>query len=125
MLEQITKLLADLAEARAAKEVLRLDKEAAIASVIPPEVRAALDDIEAEYGDRDLVAGYTISDLELRIKALVAEHGATVKAAGINAVYTAGRVTWDSKALDGFALNHPELFAFRREGKPSVSLRSA
>ncbi|MCG3145996.1 MAG: hypothetical protein HONDAALG_03775 [Gammaproteobacteria bacterium] len=49
--------------------------------------------------------------------------GATVKGAALSAVYAKGRVSWDNKALEGYAVAHPELLAFRSEGAPSVSIR--
>lgn len=39
------------------------------------------------------------------------------------AVWSKGRVTWDGKGLGGYMVAHPEIEAFRREGKPSVSIR--
>lgn len=64
-----------------------------------------------------------IERLTAEIKHLVVEHGKSVKAAVLHAVWSKPRVKWDSKALDGYALNHPELFAFRTEGKASCSIR--
>lgn len=124
-MQQITDLLYQLSEARAAAEVLRLDKQAAIDAAIPAEVKAALLDIDLEFDDSEQAAAAKIAEMEAAVKAAVLANGETVKAHGINAVHSAGRVSWDSKALDGYALNHPELFAFRKEGKPSVSLRNA
>jgi hypothetical protein len=65
-----------------------------------------------------------IEGVRLEIKAAVVELGKSVKAAHLHAVYSKPRVNWNSKALDGYALSHPELFAFRREGKPSCSIRA-
>ncbi|CAK0771531.1 hypothetical protein CCP3SC15_4350001 [Gammaproteobacteria bacterium] len=39
------------------------------------------------------------------------------------AVYTKGRVSWDSKKLDGMMILVPELASARKEGEPSVSIR--
>ena len=50
--------------------------------------------------------------------------GATVKANGLMAVYNKGRVSWDSKLLDGYAVAHPEILAARKEGDPSVTIRT-
>ena len=42
----------------------------------------------------------------------------------LQVVYTKPRVTWDAKALDGYAVDHPELFAFRKEGNAGASVRA-
>ncbi len=41
----------------------------------------------------------------------------------LHAVFSQGRVTWDTKGLDRFALSHPEVVKFRKQGTPSVALR--
>lgn len=66
----------------------------------------------------------TIQAAQQDIKAAVVEFGKSIKSARLHAVWSKPRVRWDSKALDGYALNHPELFAFRTEGKPSCSIRA-
>lgn len=43
----------------------------------------------------------------------------------ITASYGQLRVSWDTKALDGYAAAHPEIQQFRIEGLPSVSVRKA
>jgi hypothetical protein len=53
----------------------------------------------------------------------VIAHGASVKAKFLHAVFTKGRVSWDTKMLDGLALAFPRLNEARKEGDPSVSLR--
>lgn len=62
--------------------------------------------------------------MESEVKRLAAIYGESVRGAYLQAVYSKPRVVWDSKALDGYALAHPELFAFRREGEPSVSIKA-
>ena len=40
--------------------------------------------------------------------------------------YRRGAICWDSKALDSYGVNHPEIMAFRKQGEPTVgfSVRS-
>jgi len=40
------------------------------------------------------------------------------------AVFSHGRVSWDTSSLDQYAKTHPEIGSFRKEGNPSVSLRA-
>jgi hypothetical protein len=58
------------------------------------------------------------------VKSQVLSGGATVKGTHYMAVYAKGRVSWDNKALDGYAVAHPEILILRKEGEPSVSFRA-
>jgi len=66
-------------------------------------------------------------DLEDRIKATVLEAGESAEHLGVKATYRSGydRVSYDSKALDGYAAAHPEVLAFRKatQCRPSVSVK--
>jgi hypothetical protein len=123
MTNAITQMLDRLAEIQAQLEVLRMDKAYAIEAAIPPAVRDELAAIEDEYAVTIDGAQANAAELEAQIKAAVIEHGETVKTEHLQAVWTKGRITWDAKSLDGYAVAHPELFAFRKEGEPSVSIR--
>jgi hypothetical protein len=61
--------------------------------------------------------------LESEVRLAVLAHGETVKGDKYKAVFSKGRVTWDTKGLDGFAVAHPEIETLKRVGNPSVSIR--
>ena len=124
MTEEIVAMLDRLDNLKAQLDLLRMDMEAKRRQIIPAEVQAELDALEAEYAPAIEAAQAGIASLEAEIKAAVLEHGATVKASNLQAVWMRGRVTWDTKALDGFAKARPELLAFRKEGPPTVSIRN-
>ncbi|NOK58515.1 MAG: hypothetical protein GFH27_549279n321 [Chloroflexi bacterium AL-W] len=86
-------------------------------------VQAKLDALKDEYQPLLDAADERISDLEATIKASVTAHGVSVRHRDFHAIYSRPRVSWDTKALDGYAASHPEIRDFRKEGKPSVSLR--
>jgi len=65
-----------------------------------------------------------IQTLTDEIKAEIIKSGKTVKGARLQAVYTKGRISWDTKALEGYAVAYPEILPFRKEGEPSVSIRA-
>ena len=120
MIEQI---LDELAEIKAQIDLLNIDKQKQIDSVITDEQRAAIRDIECEFNNKAEAAQANASELESKVKTLVVEHGKSVKSSRLQAVYMSPKVTWDSKALDGYALNNPALYAFRKEGEASVQIR--
>ena len=112
-----------LHEYRQQIEATRLQMAELADSVITDEQRQEIAAIQLEFAPRlDALAGI-VATIEEEVKADVITEGASVKGQYIQAVYMKGRVNYDTKALDGYSLAHPELLAFRNEGAPSVSLR--
>ena len=123
--EKVWLLLEALAEKRALQEVIRLDKEKARDSVLTAEIRQALADIDTEFADGEEAAMESIVGLEASIKTATLGIGETVKGATLYAVFSKPRVSWDTKGLGGYAIAHPEIEQFRKQGKPSISIRMA
>lgn len=124
MSAEITQLLDDAANIQAQLDALRLQKQAEIDKIITPEIKVQLEALDAEYGDKADVAEDKLAALKEQLKALVIANGATVKGEFIQAVYCKPRVTWNSKALEGYAMAHPEILDARKIGKPSVRFRN-
>lgn len=112
------------------------EKQNKIDEILTPEIRQAiarldtyydnrLSDVEAEYAGRLEAVKKSIANLQSKIKEKVVALGQSVKGKYLHAVYAKPRVTWDTKALDGYAVAHPELMTFRKVGEPSVSFRDA
>ncbi len=114
--------LEEIAEVRAAADVTRMDYEAKREEILKA-VKAELDALEAEYEPLLASANQRVAALETEVKRDVIEYGASVKASKLHAVYARGRISWDNKGMDGYAVAHPEILTFRKEGEPSVSLR--
>lgn len=114
-----TQLLEKLTELYAKRDLLSLDKKAAI----PAEIQAVLDEIEAEFSPKQESINEEIAQLEASVKSTVLEAGETAKGGSLQAVFTKGRVTWDTKALDGYAKANPAIAEYRKQGEPSVSIR--
>lgn len=119
----ITEKLDSLAELHSQADALAIGKQDLIDQAIPPEVKARLDEIEAELTPAIDAVRQKIADLESEIKIAVILEGNTAKGAHFMAVWNKGRVTWDTKGLDGYLVAHPEIVAFRKVGEPTVSLR--
>ncbi len=114
-----TTLLEKLTELYAKRDILSLDKKAAI----PTEIQAVLDEIEAEFSPKQELINEEISKLEAAVKSAVLETGETAKGGSLQAVFAKGRVSWDTKALDGYAKANPAIAEYRKQGEPSVSIR--
>jgi hypothetical protein len=121
-MDTIIERLQQLAELRAAANLTRTDYEQRRAEILKA-VQTELEAVEAEYVPLLETASERMAALEAEIKAAVAEAGQSVKHGNIQAVYARGRTTWDTKGLNSYAAQHPEINDYRREGKPSVSIR--
>jgi len=102
-----------------------LEKQRLLDEVYSAEIKTRMAEIEAEFAAQTEAVTANIAQLEAEVKQAVVEFGASVKGTVYHAVFAKGRVSWDTKSLDGYATAHPELLTFRKEGEPSVSLRAA
>ena len=86
-------------------------------------VQAELDALDEETAPMiDAVSG-KIEAAERLAKDAVIQGGESVKGFGLRLVYTPGRVTWETKILDGMAALFPEINKARKVGAASVSIR--
>lgn len=105
------------------RDQIELEKKNVIDSILTPEIKQQIAEVELEFSSaRDAVAD-NIGELEAEIKNDVIGLGESVKSEFVMAVWSKPRVSWDTKALDGYAVAHPEIAIMRKEGQPSVSLR--
>jgi 5-methylcytosine-specific restriction endonuclease McrA len=119
----ITQEINELSELYAQIESLELQKQARIDEILSPEIKSKLDAIELEFSALIHSVEENIQITKERIKPSVLQFESTVKGMGLQVVYYKGRVSWDGKSLDSYAMSHPEILQFRRQGKPSVSFR--
>ena len=117
--------LKQLADIEAQSDLVRLHFQDLRNKLLGEELREQLDDLQAEEMTTLSAFQEAIDLLSNEIRAEVAAVGVSVKVKDlpIMAVYYQPRATWDSKALDGYAAAHPEILQFRKEGKPSVTIR--
>jgi len=119
----IIERLDELAESEALRDMLDMQKNELIDAAIPTDVKERIAEIEAEFEPKIDSVTQNIIDLTGYIKRAVSEIGKSVKGARLHAVWSKGRISWNTRALDGYAAAHPEIEQFRKVGKPSVSIR--
>jgi hypothetical protein len=112
-----------LAEIQASTDLINLKKQELIDQILTPEIKAKIADIEAEFAPKFESANKASSALMEEVKKLVLENSGSVKGTFLHAIYGKGRISWDAKSLDGYAIAHPEILYMRKEGEPSVSIR--
>lgn len=106
-------------------DLINQEKQALIDQVLTPEIKEKLAEIDAEFDPKTDELLQQKSMLEAAIKMEVLQAGQTIKGTYHSFVWSKPRVSWDTKALDGYAAAHPEIQIFRTEGSPSVSVRKA
>ncbi len=111
-----------LAELDANRDVVILDMESLRNSVIPIEVKEKLNEIDAEFSPRLEAIAAERAQLEAEIRNDVMISGESAAGDVYRASYVKGRVSWNTEALDGYALTHPEINICRKEGAPSVRI---
>jgi len=122
---EIKQKLDQLAEFQSAHDVAMLEKQSLLDEIYTAEIKSRMAEIEAEFTGKTEAVNENIAALEAEIKQAIITHGASVKGSVFHAFFAKGRVSWDTKSLDGYATAHPELLTFRKEGEPSVSIRVA
>lgn len=122
MSSEIAEMLDRLANYQAQRDVLNLQKRELIDQILTDEIKARLEEIEAEFATRMEAVEANIAVLEEEIRAEVVRHGTTVKGTFLRAVWNKGRVSWDTKGIERYARDHPEVLRFRKQGQPYVSI---
>ena len=120
IIKQAKELLTKLDDKKVGVDMLNQDKARLIDAAIPPDVKEALADIEAEFGDKLEKLNKEIKQLEDIVKKAAVQVGETIKTENIMVVYYKPRVTWNTDKLEGYMVTHPEIVQFR-ETAPSGS----
>lgn len=119
----VSEMLDLLSDYNSQKDVIKLKKQELIDTILTPEIKAQIAAIDAEFADKEITVDEKIKELTTIIEEAVISLGKSAKGKYLAAVYFNGKVTWDSKTLDGYAISHPEINLMRREGKPYIVIR--
>lgn len=120
--DYVAQKLERLSSLRNAAEFTRLDYETKRTQILK-QIQSELDGLDAEYKPVLEAAGENIAALENEIKTDVLLYGESVSGGMYRACYTQGRVSWDQEGMSKYAVLHPDVLQFRRQGQPIVSLR--
>lgn len=124
---KVLTLLNELARLVDARNLREMDRQSAIHDATPEEVRIAIRDINIEYdGHLEIVnANIEKTEAELRSVGVFTGETVTVRDAGYQMVFSNGRSSYDTKALDSIVgvPGNEWLARYRVDGKPSVSIK--
>lgn len=122
-MDDIVAKLNRLADLQAQADVIRLRKQELIDSILTPQQRRQIADIEAEFAPALEAQAGGVAALEAEIKADILAAGAGARGQYLQAVWVKGRESVDMQAFKGYALAHPEAGTLIKTGSPSVSIR--
>lgn len=91
--------------------------------IIERPFRANILDLENRMKSVTSALDSDIENVKRQIEEVVLERGDTVKSSKMMAVYYKGKVSWDTKKLEGLALAHPEIEKCKSIGKAYVQYR--
>jgi hypothetical protein len=120
----IPRMLDQLADLQAQRDALQVEKQRLIDSILTPEIRAKLAEIDLEFDEKTETVNQNITELEEAVKNVVKNSGSSYKGQYLQAVWSRPRITWDTPSLEHYAEVHPEILRFRKQGEPSVSIRA-
>ncbi len=120
--EHVTEKLERLTNLRNAAEFTRLDYETKRTEILK-QIQCELDALDSEYKPVLEAAEENIATLENEIKTDVLLYGKTISGGMYCASYTHGRISWDNEGMAKYAVSHPDVLQFRKQGQPIISLR--
>lgn len=86
-------------------------------------LRTAFEEAKAKFNADTAEVQELISGLESDIKDEVLKRGESVKTDRMTVTWNKGRVSWNSKLLEGYAMAHPDILGARSIGEPTASFR--
>lgn len=112
-----------IAEMESAVKLIELEKKQLLDRVIPADIKAELESIEAEYADKAQFYLDTIQTTKEYVNQQILEHGGSVKGIRKQVVFNQGRKSWDSKKLERLSKKYPEILEALTYGQPYVVWR--
>ena len=110
-------------ELTAHRDLMASRMQQLIDAAITDEVRIAIEEIKIEFEPEIEEMDAAIKALGDELKFAVASTGQKVIGQRYQVIYTKPRVSWNAKALEGYAAAHPEITTFQKVGKPGAQIR--
>lgn len=114
-------LLDLLAEYKRQIDDITVECEAAEMVAMPLDVRKRVEAVRKDHEKRLEPIRQRLKSAEGQVEAFVLESGQTLKGQSVTATYNGGRVTY--KDLEEYVKTHPDLLAYRKEGKKYVKFQ--
>lgn len=86
-------------------------------------LKTSFEEEKTKFNDATDDVQKMISELESEIKEEVLKRGESMKTEYMTVTWNKGRVSWNSKLLEGYAMAHPDILGARSIGDPTVSFK--
>jgi hypothetical protein len=110
----------ELSEAQALEYLLKIAELTARRQEIVAVIEKRVENLTREVTEYNA----EISFLEDSVKGFVKARAKSLKGEFLEVIYSKGRTSWDTKALDGYATINKEILQFKKTGDPSASIKS-
>ena len=80
-------------------------------------------ELERQFDEKHAAEIKAINDLQKEVKDAVVDLGRTMETLKMKVEFRRGSTRWDTKFLEGYVLNHPELLRYKLEGRPTVAFK--
>src|SRR5258706_7635474 len=121
--QHVSEKLFRLTNLQAATDLTRMDYDEKRTEILK-QVQTELDALDIEYKPLLEAAEENIAALTAEIKNDVLLHGDSVQGGSYRAMYVQGRTSWDNAGITKYAVAHPDVLTFRKQGKARFTLRS-
>jgi len=118
--KELQEKMDELADTEIQRDMVVAERETLRQKQIPIQVQAELEQIDEEFAPKIEQIELNIKARKEQLQALLKEYARPVKSKYYNWSYEE-EVTYDAKAMDGYALNHPEIL-WMRSTKPKTRL---
>lgn len=130
--EDLKKALDQYGNIQRKRDLLSIQKADVMKQAIPPEIQAEIEAIDEEFKNKEDALDEEDKKARKILDTILEEYSKSlafknddkvaVKSELNTVTFYPPEVEYDSKAIDGYALNHPELLGYRKEGKSKFRL---
>jgi hypothetical protein len=120
--EELQKLMDDLDNTEVHLGNLQADKETLKKTQIPLDIQVKLEEIDMEFEPQMKAVEEEVKAKKDTLQKLLKDYGKPIKSTYYSYTYKDGKPEWNTDALDGYALTHPEILWMRKDGAPVTRL---
>jgi hypothetical protein len=129
---QLQFFMDEFGDVQSKKALLLSEKEAIKKKIIPLNIQAELEELDAEFSEKEKALEEEEKQkkktlqiaLDNYINTLILKPGekTAIKSPLVTVHISAPVPEWEPLGLDGYALNHPEILMFRKDGKAGTRI---
>jgi len=104
-------------------ERLGIEKQTVIEDILGPEILQKITLVEETFDQKIQQISERNTAIYDTVKGETLSMGKTISGNNHMMCFVPGKISWDTKRLEGYSAAHPEILSFRIEGAPYVQMR--